>query len=47
MTEDGQITLDELFLHWFRLERLVTADRKRDTFDLSVRLTWGFKTRAL
>jgi len=27
------------------LEQLVMADRKRDTFDLYVRLTWGFKAR--
>jgi len=27
------------------LEQLITADRKRDSFDLYVRFTWGFKTR--
>ena len=27
------------------LEQLVTADRKRDTFDLYLRFTWGFKSR--
>jgi hypothetical protein len=27
------------------LEQLVTADRKREAFDVYVRFTWGFKTR--
>jgi len=27
------------------LEQLITADRKRDTFDFYLRFTWGFKTR--